>query len=324
LTVFLHGGGYNADLVVRMLRPVMDKYGLILLAPTAVNSWMEMNDPTDRDNVDAAMKQVLRKFAIDPDKIALIGRCGGGPPAIAWGSHNLDVFSRIVLISATPFREDQAADIMPSNKKTEFLAVAGLMEVLDWKIVPELRRRGYTVKHMVGLRGHEDQVEDYDFVGRWLRESWTTPNPAARTASIDVANPVPVLTDDAYTKLITFWTHFMKEPDSIRTIARRTHLREASVPFGKERPSVMMVNIAALAAQYPSVAADLKRAGLTAQQHDAYRIALISAELAKLLLDSKLLPEPIEATSLLGRNLAFVVAHDREIGYPHGGMWSNP
>jgi len=36
-----------------------------------------------------------------------------------------------------------------------------------------------------------------------------------------------------------------------------------------------MTDMAALAAQYPSVAADLKNAGLTADEHDAYRMSLL-------------------------------------------------
>src|SRR5881394_1430623 len=74
-----------------------------------------------------------------------------------------------------------------------------------------------------------------------------------------------------------FWQSFMQEPDSIVTTALRAHLREVLMPVGEAPPSIVMVDIAALAAQYPSVAADLKKAGLTAAQHEAYRVALASA-----------------------------------------------
>jgi hypothetical protein len=96
-----------------------------------------------------------------------------------------------------------------------------------------------------------------------------------------VADPLPVLTTTAITQMTTFWTRFMQEPESIRTTARRAHLREVAVPLGEgeEQVSVVMVDMVALAAQSPSVAADLQTAGFTAQQHDAYRVALTSARL---------------------------------------------
>ena len=65
-----------------------------------------------------------------------------------------------------------------------------------------------------------------------------------------------------------------------------------------------MVDMAALAAQYPSVAADLAKAGLTAQQHDAYRVALVTAYVTDAGADS------IDPNSVLGKNVAFVDAHE--------------
>jgi hypothetical protein len=96
-----------------------------------------------------------------------------------------------------------------------------------------------------------------------------------------VADPLPLLTVDVLTKMTAFWARFMQEPDSIRTTARRAYLRDVAVPLGEEQVSAAMVDMAALAAQYPSVAWALQVAGLTAQQHDTYRIALVSARLTK-------------------------------------------
>jgi hypothetical protein len=73
--------------------------------------------------------------------------------------------------------------------------------------------------------------------------------------------------------------------------------------------SLMTVDMAALAATYPSVAAALKAAGLTARQEEGYRIALLGAKA------TRAVPEagtPI-ASSVQGRNLAFLEAHQDEL-----------
>jgi hypothetical protein len=52
-----------------------------------------------------------------------------------------------------------------------------------------LRQRGYTVKHVVSFRDHTFEPEDYDFMGRWLHESWTIPDPAFRPAPYTFPDP---------------------------------------------------------------------------------------------------------------------------------------
>jgi hypothetical protein len=296
LFVMLPGGGISAREMTDWLHPVADKYGMILLAPTNY----------EKNIIDAALKETLRRFAIDPDKIAIIGRCLSGVAGMSFGIDNLDVFSRIASISGGVL----TSGMDPKNKTVEFLIDAGFLESDgNFKGAQILRREGHPVKLIIGLRDHEHQIEDYDFLGRWLQESWAKPNPATRTAPSVVADPVPVLTTDVLTQMTTFWTNFLREPDSIRTTARRAHLREVIVPVGQERPSIWMVDMAALAAKYPSVAADLKTAGLTAQQHDAYRVALISAQVSKSIGKEA---GTVEATSALAKNVEFFDAHPDE------------
>jgi hypothetical protein len=143
--------------------------------------------------------------------------------------------------------------------------------------VQSLRRTGHTVTSVFELRDHEMRPSDYDFMGRWLAQTWTIP--VTRPAPRVVTQELPALTTDILGKLTTFWTRFVTEPDSIQD-ARRAHLREVVIPVGDERPSILMADVPMLAAQYPSVAADLKAAGLTAEQHDQYRLAFLSAVIA--------------------------------------------
>jgi hypothetical protein len=278
------------------LRPVADKYGMILLTPTEYAT----------KDIDGALKETLRRFAIDPNKIAIIGRCASGDAGMRFGIDNLDVFSRIASVSGgTP-----TDGMDPKNKTAEFLIDRSFLEGYgNFTAAQNLRRDGHPVKVVLALRGHEHQMEDYDFVGHWLQESWAKPNSASRRAPSVIADPVPTLTTEALTKMTTFWTSFSQEPDSIRVTARRAHLREVIVPVGQERPSVWITDMSALAAKYPSVAADLKKAGLTAKQHDAYRVALISAQTSQFTKDEA---GTVEATSTLAKNLEFFYSHPDE------------
>jgi len=287
------------------MHPVADKYGLIVVT-------------NESDEVDKALEEVLRKFAIDPEKIALIGRCASGWAALNFATSNLGLFSRGGAISGNI--EEVAPTVAflmnpegNSNQTSEYFLDSGMLEPPhlrdDLELARALRQGGRPVKLAVTLRGHEHQAEDYDFLGHWLQESWTIPDPKARPRPAIVADPVPRLTTEALAKLTAFWTRFLQEPDSIRRTARRAHLHEVQVPVGEERPSTWIVDMPALAARYPSVAAALKQAGLTAQQHDAYRVALISALIAKSV-EGIVQTDP---TSVLAENLAFIAAHEDEL-----------
>lgn len=321
-----------------------DKYGMILLhLPADVlyddnhyfrqlgGAWSINFDSTGAGlrQVDSMLQQTLHRFAIDPDKIAVIGKDGTVPAAALVGGKNLDVFSRIVLLSGT-FPTEW---VDPPNTTTEFLVDYSILEDQGFETVQALRRAGHRVKQVSGLRawrGDYRMNESYDFLG-WLHDSWATPNPAARPAPQVVADPLPVLTTEALAKMATFWKSFLRMPDqSIRTTVHRAHLREVAVPLGEEQVSVMMVDMPALAAQYPSVAVALEQVGLTVQQHEAYRVALLSA---RLLLGWRWESGGGPSRGVLGvqaENLAFVSAHWEE-PYNGGlndfwvtGLWDTP
>ncbi len=337
-----------------------DEYGIIVFV-AAADHGDSLGAYSDRGGqgpqlkeFNLALQHVFRNFAIDPDKIAILGRCASGGPAIIWGSNNPEMFSRIVLnstISALP-----NWPLVPwKNKAAEFLLINGLREdgftsmQEEWAEI--FQRDGHRTKLALGFRTHDHQWEDYYFVLRWLHESWTEADPAKRPAPRVAADPPPVLTVEVVKQMTAFWTRFMQEPDSIRTAARRAHLQEVLVPVGPEPRSILMMDVAALAARYPSVTAGLHHAGLTAQQHDAYRVALASAELVntmrKFVEDTnrgrwggQKVPSPsdtliaaaahkvirsIPASSPLGRNIEFLRAHPDELAALDAtGIWVTP
>ncbi len=295
LAVLLTWLGAPSSQLMDWVRPMANQYGIILLVSTP-SQW-------NVAPLDAALTETVQRFAIDPGKIALIGRRGSGEFGMRVGLANADVFGRVVSISA----RIPLVSTSPGNKKPECLLVRGYLEGSGlFEAARDLRHKGYPVATFLSLRRAELQMEEYDYIGHWLHKTWTTPIPEARVASEVVADPLPILTAETLAMMTTFWTDFLQEADSIRTTARQAHLREVMISVGEERPSVWMVDMPALAAKYPSVAAKLKRAGLTAQQHEAYRVALISAQVAR---SAGSGVGNLPATSALALNLAFLNAH---------------
>src|SRR5438128_4254301 len=112
---------------------------------------------------------------------------------------------------------------------------------------------------------------------RWFHASWAAPDSAGRAPRPSQVAPMVRLTPEAVTRWHTFWTRFLQEPDSIRTTAREARTKEVPLLVGRELVTLLMTDLPALAAQYPTVAADLKAAELTASEAEAYRIAFLSA-----------------------------------------------
>lgn len=140
------------------------------------------------------------------------------------------------------------------------------------------------------------------------------PAPAVR------ADSTPLLTVEAMTSMTNFWAAFMKEPDSIKTTGRKANQEPVTIPVGKQQTNLPgVVNMNAMAAKFPAVAADLKKAGLTSQQWEGYRAALLSAALTKQVASQAGTPD---ANSALGKNVAFLDAHQKEFdALKATGMW---
>ena len=339
LVVFLHPGDETSRDVLNYWRPVADAYGQILLAPQSSDNWQKDDERTDQQQLDAALGQVFTKFTIDLKRVALVGYSASGGGVIALGGDRLDLFSRIIL-GDTDF---SIQNVDPHNTETQFLVVkgsGGYVELNDQ--VTALRQTGHPTQALIALRTHTPYACDWDVMGHWLQTSWAIPNPAARPKPQVTAKTLPLLTPAIVAKMLTFWHRFLAEPDSIKfAAARLLKLREVVIPVGPDRPTTFMADIPALAAKYPSVAADLQAAGLTAEQHEVYRVALLSAysgiprsrptvmphlpnmpSAVSLSIDSvyfKLkqwefdhshdVPLAIDPTSVQGQNVAFVLAH---------------
>jgi predicted esterase len=264
-----------------------ERYGMLVLAGGADH----------RETVDSALMLVLSRYSVDPDKIALVGFSRLGLRALELGYHNLDVFSRICVLSAPTGGFEFGPPEGPHNPAAQFFVSHGIQEGVfgrgmqsQFRTVRGLRRAGYSVTQALGFRFHQHYPEDYTLLWHWLHESWTLPAPSAQAIGpkhfplpmptlVGVPRVLPEVpvTSDVLRKMTVLWAQFLREPDSVRYAAREMHLRTFVVPIGRERATVIMVDVAALATHYPRIAAALRAAGLTAEQAVAYRAALLAA-----------------------------------------------
>ena len=113
------------------------------------------------------------------------------------------------------------------------------------------------------------------------------------------------------------------------------HQEQLPLALGAEPVFVISMNMTDMASKYPSVAADLQAAGLTALQAAAYRAAILRVGFARATgIAPGGAPDPddrgqyipyvaIAPTSVLGKNLAFRKAHTAEFqALAKTGMWT--
>jgi hypothetical protein len=273
-----------------------------------------------RAALDSALAVILHTLAIDPDKIAIIGGSATGERTADLAAANPNVFSRVLLYT----QHTGAPQHRGATQTTEYYISGGLLEcVATLRAIQHLRDLGYPVTYTLQFRPHGHTVEDHDAMGHWLQEAWATSNPAQQPAPANLGSP-SLLTVHAIQQLTEFWGWFMQQPDSVRTVARRAHEREVALAVGDVQVATLMTDMSALAAQFPTVAAEFKAIGLTPQQHDAYRAALASVHIVG---TNWAVQEwvPLPETSTVARNLAFMYAHpDAFRALNATGMWSTP
>jgi predicted esterase len=274
-----------------------------LTADSSSNMFIRaMPGEPDVRNIDAAMQHVLRSYAVDPQKIALLGMSDGGSYTSFLGRNNLDVFDRLVALSpGLPFH-----GAGPANPKTRAFVLGGIAEVgfLQGALTAgdAMEKAGHQVDRALLLRGHEQRRQDYDLAFTWLKKSWTSGS-TTLPSRVVTADSVAELTVEQVQKLTTLWTALMKAPDSIRSAGRSTNQAQIVVPVGGTQMVLPMFDIPALAARYPSVAADLEAAGLTAKDAERFTIAALSAIATR---QAKQTAGTVPVGSALEKNVEFV------------------
>jgi hypothetical protein len=129
----------------------------------------------------------------------------------------------------------------------------------------------------------------------------------------------PLLPGDAVQRMTAFLTSVTHEPPAVRDSVRAVAPEEVSFHLSAQLNASMSdrmyetpqgVNMIALAAHVPAVAADLRRANLTPPQWEAFRRSLYAASVMDRLLH---LGMPAFADGTLSRNVQFLRSHAPEV-----------
>lgn len=102
LMVMLHGAGGDAEGALRIVQKVADSLGVIVVLPESRSSTWDVivsRFGVDIAFIDAALKQVFTRYAIDPNSIAVGGFSDGASYALSVGITNGDLFSHVVAFS---------------------------------------------------------------------------------------------------------------------------------------------------------------------------------------------------------------------------------
>ena len=84
---------------------------------------------------------MLQQFAIDPDRIAIMGTCATGRVPVNIGGDNFEVFNRIISLSGAPSSFDE---VDPPTPKVEFFFDAGIDGLFsDWTTTAVQARRAW-------------------------------------------------------------------------------------------------------------------------------------------------------------------------------------
>ncbi len=98
----LHGAGGNATRGLRLLLPVADAAGLVLLAPSSKDAtWDAIRDGYGADvaAIDRAMDMAFGRVRVAPRRLAVAGFSDGASYALGLGLANGNLFSRVIAFS---------------------------------------------------------------------------------------------------------------------------------------------------------------------------------------------------------------------------------
>lgn len=302
LILLLHGGGRSGGQEAIKFQELSDSSGMIMLAATSIQpgrwdiiqefatktaKYSEEKDGsirilefTSRDvpRLDSAMKYMLANYAIDPDRIALVGFSDGGSYSLFFGLQNLNVFSRVAPLSALmPFYigiDSTASQIFLSGGIAE-----GNMARQTLERAFRLRNAGHAVRTQVGLRAHVDHVQDELYVWKWFQDSWDTPS-ITRTG-FDSKDNYVTLDSTSVEQFKGFWTKFKNNRKISSPGERMKFQTEIPLRIGSEETTVIMTDLDKLASVHPEVTTMLEWFGLTADEAMHLRKALIAVLLSK-------------------------------------------
>ncbi len=156
LMMLLHGAGGAGRRVARLLAPAAESAGCLVVAPDSrARTWDAVTGDFGPDVVYLSRVLAMARGAVDAGRVALAGFSDGATYALALGRANGDRFTHLLAFSPgflIPVHEHGAPPIFVSHGRGDtVLPIA----TCSRRLVPALRRRGYSVSYREFDGGHE-------------------------------------------------------------------------------------------------------------------------------------------------------------------------
>ncbi|GAA2446333.1 alpha/beta hydrolase [Streptomyces macrosporus] len=170
LLVALHGAGGSAERALDWLLPQAGSDALLLLAPQASDSTWDVirgGYGPDVARLDAALRDVFRRFPVRPSGVVVAGFSDGASYALSLGLANGDLFRTVLAFSpgfmAPMVRHGSPRIFVAHGRDDQVLPITRCSR----RIVPELERAGYDVTYREFDGGHEVPPELATRALRW-------------------------------------------------------------------------------------------------------------------------------------------------------------
>ena len=176
LAVLLHGAGSDARGGISPLRDLADEAGVMLLAPKSRGRTWDVvlgGFGPDVASMNALLRRVFERFAIDRSRVALGGFSDGASYALSLGLTNGELFTHLLAFSpgfmAPGERRGRPSIYVSHGVEDRVLPIDSCSRVL----VPQLRRARYRVEYREFDGGHTVPAAVARAALRWLlaRES---------------------------------------------------------------------------------------------------------------------------------------------------------
>jgi phospholipase/carboxylesterase len=150
LLVMLHGAGGTGRRAARIILPLAEACGCVVLAPDSRGAtWDAITGGFGPDVrfLERALGQALARRAVDPTRIAAAGFSDGATYALALGRANGDLFSHLIAFSPgflVPVRATGTPRIFVSHGRQDRILP---IDSCSRRLVPVLRRARYDVRY---------------------------------------------------------------------------------------------------------------------------------------------------------------------------------
>ena len=157
LVLLLHGAGGNAQHGLAPLLNLADEAGLILVAPDSRRQTWDVilgGYGPDVAFIDRALAHVFAHCSVDPAHVAVGGFSDGASYAVSLGVTNGDLFTHVLAFSpgfAAPAAQRGSPKLFVSHGTHDTVLP---IDPCSRRLVPTLRRAGYTVEYREFEGGH--------------------------------------------------------------------------------------------------------------------------------------------------------------------------